>query len=160
MDGVAKRLEHEGWKYFVDPLQLLARTEGKDSHIIFRVEWPILESMALVSAVSLARRVLGEGVRVDVATPHPNVEWLLPAFGAGAERLFLAQQSCQIPWCGPEAGDSGYALSAVCPAMAQQVVRNHPVSLCRRHPGGMVVASHHLKRWCTGHRAECPFAGD
>ncbi len=160
MDGVIRRQGKDGWTYFLDPFQLLVEAVADASQVIFRVEWPILESVTAQSAVMLARRLLGDSVQVDVATPHPDVSWLTPVFRAGASRLYLAQEPCSWPWAGPSPEDRRYALDEVCPAMTQQVLRNHPISLCRRHHGGMVVASHHLRQWCTGSNTNCPFAGN
>lgn len=139
-----KRPGQAAWQGYAEPLLGLAEATEDVCDLVFAVEWPILEVAPVTGAVRLARRLLDPGVSIGIATPHPAGEWLSAAFEAGADSLMMAPDSPR------------YALGDCCPALHQRVRQNEPLSVCGRHRDRMVLAAHHLDRWCLGNHASCP----
>ena len=144
------------WQGPADPITGLAAVNDEVSDLVLHVEWPILQAARLAGAVRLTRRLGGDRIRIGIATPHPAGEWLAEAFRAGADDLVIcpgapaqvllaflpAARRCRLEDC--------------CPHLHQRIRHNLPMCVCGRHRDRMVLAGHHLDRWCVGDVASCP----
>lgn len=150
------------WRFHPDPIQGFAAEPSPVIEAVLGVEWPILESASLASAVRLAKRLWGQAVTVAVVTPHPSTEWLSDAFEEGASYLMLPATRNLVTEPSQAFGEIRLALRDLCPSLHQRVKRNVPLCVCGCHRDLMVLTSHHLNRWCVGKHHECPHwrAGD
>ena len=121
---------------------------GRDGH----------EDPAIVAVVRLVRRLASRSVDVVAASEHPSEAWYHAVRKAGATRAVLVTppRSRATP---PEPGlakatDLG---GTICPFLQAQVRGSVTLSVCGHGADRMVLARHHLDRWCLATNAQCPY---
>jgi hypothetical protein len=124
--------------------------------MILAVEWPILEGRSLASAVRLAKRLGHCDLQIGVATSNPAGEWLSRAFEEGANFLAIESPGDLVQEGGLGASSQRLNLHDCCPELHQRIRRNTPLSVCGCHQDRMVIAGHHLARWCLKNHGACP----
>ena len=146
-----------GWKPWTDMLQGLASLSRPWAGAVLLVcESPDVEMTSVLATVSLIRRLTGPTTAVIVGSPHPSKEWLTPLAGAGIDQAWILDGhigGSHSP--GDRVGEPAVAAN-ICPALHSRTAEGTTLSVCGRHGDRMVLAHHHLHRWCLGRYLDCP----
>lgn len=105
--------------------------------------------------VHLLRRLQPSPVRLIVTTSHPSALRAEAARDAGADQVLLtgghAGNGTEPPLRG--AVELG---SRLCPALHESLWQRQTLSVCGEHGDRLVLAPHHLDRWCLAGKEGCP----
>ncbi|MBF0192035.1 MAG: hypothetical protein HQL99_12975 [Magnetococcales bacterium] len=137
----------------------LAMQAGSDSHVILYSDNPEQERDEWIAVLDLLQGSANGKPVVVAATPYPTVAWQewMTALGfdhlwVSAERLDGRRDSDQIQFFALENG--------LCPLLH---IRSDPssgqraASVCGACEDRMVLAIHHLRRWCMAEPNVCPW---
>ena len=115
--------------------------------VLLFTEAPDVDREALTAALRLIR-TLADRVDVTVASPHPCSRLFEVVAPFHVDHFWLADSPHAL-------GDVTEVLAPICPHLRTLTTRGVTVSACACH-AGMVLARHHLDRWCLENDPECP----
>lgn len=111
----------------------------------------------LLASIRLARRLAAGPLEVVAASAHPTLRWVESVRQAGADLALLVNPPAQDRWSRKLPLDGAVALcGAICPALHAQHEQDLTLSLCGRRQDRMLLARHHLERWCLAAKEACP----
>lgn len=149
--------EQFGWRQWPDVVQgLLGFCESSHGSVLLVSDRPDEEIESLLATVGLVRQLAGKDVSIVVASPHPSEEWLGPLKECGIDHVWVIDRSTRPKADRLDGPGKLEAPRAICPALHVRTGERLTLSVCGRHGDRMVLARHHLERWCLGRNEDCP----
>lgn len=157
------RDEHGAWRRWSHPglaLEALANPAAPRMVSLLVVGTGPDDDEQLFAAVRLARRLATGPLQVVAATAHPSAPWRESVRAAGADLALLVSR--------PKTGRSSKEPplehvvelgGGTCPALHAKREREITLSVCGRHADRLVLARHHVERWCLAKQQDCPHWG-
>jgi len=111
----------------------------------------------LFAAVRLARRLATGPLEVVAASVHPSARWRESVREAGVDLALLVPQPQHCLLCKKPPLDVVVELGVgICPELHAKHEQGVTFSVCGRHKDRMVLARHHVERWCLAKKEDCP----
>lgn len=158
MEVWTRTADQLGWKEWPEPVQGLAwLSDHPVVEVLLVALNPDEELPELTAAVRLIRSTAGTSVRIIVASPHPSEEWVRPLQEIGIDHVWWVARPRprRVPRHEMTARARGIE-GSVCLALHTATEHGVTLSLCGRHRDRMVLAPHHLARWCLDGHETCP----
>ncbi|MBN2499051.1 MAG: hypothetical protein JXR96_30960 [Deltaproteobacteria bacterium] len=155
MEIWTRKRDQLGWTMWPDVLRGLASLrDAPDAKVLLYVETPDEEHDRLVAALKLIRG-LEQGHRdIVLASPHPSSDWVDSLRSFGVDHLWTVGHRGAD---GPAGLDRiAQIQGGVCPHLHSRTARGVSLSVCGCHHDRMVLARHHLDRWCLRDGRGCP----
>ncbi|MBF0165923.1 MAG: hypothetical protein HQM01_15705 [Magnetococcales bacterium] len=134
---------------------------GAGERVILYSQAPLLEMDELRALVEVIHDY-GQGGEVVAATAHPDSTWRQRLHDQGVTRFWAVAPE--------DAGGSGRPLDptrfieiraeAICPLLHTLEHASGSYSVCGGQEDRMVLAMHHLRKWCVTRPHVCPWRGD
>ena len=145
------------WKEWPDTMQGLASLPAsRIAEVLLLTLEPDAEVSVLVTTVRLVRKLVGPAVTIVVASPYPSEAWLRPLKEASVDHVWLVERPGRERLGRGEPERVREIGSDICPALHSRAEAGSTLSVCGCRHDRMVLARHHLKRWCLGAYQRCP----
>lgn len=149
----------DAWKEWFDVLTGIASIRPYEQvDVLFVIGRPLHEMETLLSGIAIVRRICGTAVSVLAICPCPSLQWISQLKSVGVDSVLgewavssrgqrIVRVSCQ---------DEVRLTEDACPALHTIENEKEAHSVCGRHNDRMVLAHHHLEKWCLENKDECP----
>lgn len=155
MDIWTRQHDQLDWTPWPDvPRGLAKLLDTPDAQVLLLTEAPDIEHDLLIAAVRLVHALVANGGSIVVASPHPSVDLIDSLRPVGVDHVWVVER----PGFGRKASIQNVSeISAtVCPHLHSKTGGGTTLTVCGRHHDRMVLARHHLDRWCLRYNGECP----
>ncbi|MBN2718187.1 MAG: hypothetical protein JXX14_20245 [Deltaproteobacteria bacterium] len=147
------QIEWRQWPKILSGIEGLLQDEPVE--VLFLSERPLHEIDQFISGIAIVRRICGESVSVIVASPYPSEQWISRLRTVGIDQVWtVSSRQQRYGQVSPE--QVSQLTNAACPALHAREHGGKAISVCGCHSDRMVLAHHHLKRWCLKNKDECP----
>lgn len=123
--------------------------------ILFVSECPLHELEQLLNEINIVRRIFGKSATVIVASPHPSRRWISSVKNADIDQIWEVSAHHEKYRKNLPDHTEQFANTA-CPALHIREEGGSTLSVCGCHHDRMILAHHHLQRWCLKNKDECP----
>ncbi|MBN1945743.1 MAG: hypothetical protein JW797_08695 [Bradymonadales bacterium] len=124
------------------------------------------ETERVCGTLRLFRHLANGRMRMMVGSGHPSAAWCASVLAAGADQVLLVPRSWERgrqdernPEEKPPLQQAIELDADICPALHVRRDGDVILSVCGRHADRMVLARHHLERWCLAAKDRCPHWG-
>lgn len=143
----------EHWRDVLVGIEQAARAAPRA--VVFATTGDPAEEPALLSALRLVRRLAASVPDVVVMSAHPSKAAFEKVAEEGSAQMYLLS-SAKFGDGPPVRVERDRVSSAVCPALHVCPEGGRVLSVCGRWYDKMVLARHHLNRWCLDRHDSCP----
>ena len=157
MEFWSKTSDQLCWKEWPDAMHGIAHLPAsRITEVVLLTDEPHVEASGLVTTVRLIRELVGHAVTIIVASPYPSEAWLQPLKEASVDHIWLvARRRCEkLTRGGPD--PLREINGSICPALHTGAEAGRTLSVCGCRHDRLVLARHHLKRWCLDAHQSCP----
>jgi len=155
MEIWTRQRDQLGWTPWPDvPRGLASLLDAPDEQVLLLSEAPDVERDLLVAAIRVVRALARNGGHVVVASSHPFAGLLDELTPPGVDQLWVverheAKRKATIENVSEIGG-------GICPNLHTKTENGTTLSVCGRRHDRMVLARHHLDRWCLMNPGGCP----
>lgn len=110
------------------------------------------------AAARLIRRLSGGRGRLLLATAHPTRAWAEQLGHEGVDEFWAVEHPPPAAATGP--APLGPVGESTCANLHTRTADGFTLSVCGRHADLMVIAGHHMSRWCLHRQRPCPHRPD
>lgn len=147
--------EHLGWTPWSDVSRGLASLlDAPNAQVLLLTEAPEAEHDLLVAALRLVHALAANGAEVVVASPHPSADLIESLAPCGVDQVWVVERR------NAQQASTLVNISAlgqgVCSELHAKTEDGTTISVCGCRRDRMVLARHHLNRWCLGNKESCP----
>lgn len=155
MEIWTRQREQIGWTPWPELIPgLSSLIDEPDAQILLHTEAPDMERELLIETLRLIHRLAPKTMSVIVASPYPSADL----------RKSLVPHKVDQFWVMEPHGAFGTATignvmevaDSLCPALHTLIEKQTTLSVCGCHHDRMVLAKHHLERWCLKGKERCP----
>jgi hypothetical protein len=148
--------EWRRWPHVAPGLDAVASAIPRVDRVLVVGRTPVEDDRA-VAAIRLSRRLAGGSLTVIAGQERPTRAWREAVCAAGADSaLVVARRDEYEGRPDPPLDDAREVGADVCPELHVVHERGVTLSVCGRHRDSMVLARHHLDRWCLAAHDQCP----
>lgn len=145
------------WRQWTDAIQCLCGLgDTENGSLLLITDRPKCELGCLVATAGMVKKLAGDAISITVASPYPTWEWITRLKDCGIDHFWTVQRTNGLKRRRIDVSRGLETGPSLCPALHVQVDGQITLSVCGRHCDRMVLARHHLERWCLSHHTECP----
>ena len=154
MEIWTRQREQLGWTPWPDvPSGLASLVDVPDAQVLLRTEAPDVEHDLLVATLRLVQALAKDG-NVVIASPHPSADWVESLKPFSVDQAWVVERrGARRP---PAIENLSELVQGICPHLHTKTIDGTTLSVCGCHLDRMVLARHHLDRWCLLGDSECP----
>jgi len=155
MEIWTRQREQMGWTPWPDmPRGLASLLDVHGAQVLLLTDAPETEHDALVAALKLVHALARDDCNVVVASPHPSAGLIESLASCDVDQVWVVNGR-HSRRTAPLENVLGLDHD-VCPYLHTSTEDGTTLSVCGSHHDRMVLARHHLDRWCLKNDGNCP----
>ena len=155
MEIWTRQREQLGWTPWPDvPRGLASLLDVSGAQVLLLTEAPAAEHDIIVAALRLVHALAKDGGNVVIASPHPSADWVESLKLFGVDQVWVVERRGARR--SPALENVSELGKGICPHLHTNTDGGITLSVCGCHRDRMVLARHHLDRWCLLDKRDCP----